>query len=349
MSDLLPQPVEFGVLLPSVGVYGGVRRFVEIGNELVRRGHRYVLYHPTGEPPDWLPFAGETRAIADMTGASHDVLICNDPPLLPVFDAAPAALKLFYFALEGIPGERRIARHPEWVAVANSTGMANRLRRLHGVRAEQAIGGIDLATFKRPEVTRKDGGTVRVMAFGRLSRSRKGIPIAVRAAESLARALRRGSNREVTMVLFDHVGHGNERDPRSEIKSALPVEFHLNLTQQELATLYGGCDFFVSAEKRAGWSNTVAEAMACGTTVVCTRSGTRDLALHRETAWVTPWRHSLAIAHGLKTLSRQPAVAGRLRDAAARRVRDFAWPVVVDQLEGIVRRQLVAGARDHSL
>jgi glycosyltransferase involved in cell wall biosynthesis len=339
-SMLSPQKLEYGVLLPGVGVFGGVRRFIEIGNELVRRGHRYVIYHPGGEPPAWLPYAGETLPASALASARHDVLLCNDPPLLPLFESAAARLKLFYFALEGIPGERRIARHRGWVVLANSSGMASHLMRRYRVRAEKVVGGIDPATFKPPSAPHADQEVVRVLAFGRASRRRKGVPIAIDASERFARALARRGGPRVTMVLFDHVGSGNERDPRREVGTRLPVEFHVNPGQAELAGIYGSCDFFVSAEKRAGWSNTVAEAMACGTPVVCTPSGTRDLAIHMETAYVSRWRHPFFMARGLAALHADGAFAGRLSAAALTRVRGFAWPNVVDQLEDVVRRRL---------
>ena len=331
-----PQQREYGVLLPGVGVFGGVRRFIEIGNQLVRRGHRYVIYHPSGEPPSWLHFAGETRPLSALDAESHDVLLCNDPPLLPAFERAHARLKLFYFALEGIPGARRIARQRGWVPVANSSGMAAYLWRRYQVRAETAIGGIDPNTFSPPASPPARGAALRVLAFGRASRRRKGVATSVAAAERFAR----GYGAPVTLVLFDHVGSGNERDPRHEVSSSLPVEFHLNPSQHELAALYGGCDFFVSAEKRAGWSNTVAEAMACGVPVVCTRSGTRDLALHLQTAWVAGLRHPWVLARGLSVLARDDDATARIAAAALERVRRYAWPAVADQLEDIVRRRL---------
>jgi len=337
MNSSATQKRDYGVLLPGVGVFGGVRRFIEVGNELVRRGNRYVIYHPGGEPPGWLPYLGETRPLAEAEHSSHDVLICNDPPLVPVFERARARLKLFYFALEGIPGARRIARHPGFVPVANSSGMAAHLRHHYRVHAETAIGGIDPATFHPPASRREPDGTFRILSFGRASRRRKGVATAVVAAERFARR----HPGQVTLVLFDHVGTGNERDPRDEVRSSLPVEFHVNPSQAELAVVYGGCDVFVSAEKRAGWSNTVAEAMACGTPVVCTTSGTRDLALHGETAWVTRWRHALFLARGIETLHRDPVLARRFAGAARERVQRFAWPAVVDQLEAIVARRLI--------
>lgn len=334
------RPLDVAVLLPGIGVFGGIRRFIEIGNEFVRRGHRYTLYHPGGEPPDWLEFAGDVRKSEELRGAGHDVLMCNDPPLIPEFERARAALKIFYFALEGIADEARIARRRDWVIVANSTGLAKRLERRHGVAAERAIGGISLDTFHPPATSRPPGDPLRILAYGRLSRRRKGVPLVMKAVASFARGLARRRGPAVQLVLFDHVGTGNEDDPRASLRGPIQPEFHLNLSQPELADLYRGCDVFVSAERRAGWSNTVAEAMACGVPVVCTRSGTLDLAIHRETAWVVRWRHPFFISRGLAELQRDPAATVRMRDAALERVARFAWPHVADQLEDVILRRL---------
>jgi glycosyltransferase involved in cell wall biosynthesis len=332
--------LDFAALLPGVGVFGGVRRFVEIGNELVRRGHRYTIYHPGGTPPAWLPYAGEVRPLRDAARARHQIAICNDPPLLGDFARLGADLKLFYFVLENIRGERSIARSREWTIIANSTGMAARLRRRYGVQAEKVVGGISLDTF-RPRAS-APGDEYRILTFGRISRPKKGVPIVVRAVESLSRRLAStgGSDgRPLKLVLFDHVGPGNENDPRNDFRCRVPYEFHLNLEQDDLARLYSGCDVFVSAERRAGWANTVAEAMACGVPVVCTRSGARDLAVHGETAWVVR-RHSWFVRRGLRALYDDPRAARRLRDNAIARVRRYGWDHVVDQLLSVVRDRL---------
>ena len=158
----------------------------------------------------------------------------------------------------------------------------------------------------------------------------------MRAVESFAR---RAGGRLVRLVLFDHVGPGNERDPRDGFHCRAPHEWHLNLAQADLARLYASCDVFVSAEKRAGWANTVAEAMACGAPVVCTRSGARDLARHHETAWVVPLRHPFFLRRGLEALTSDAALAARLREAALAHVRGYAWPRVVDQLLAVIASQ----------
>jgi glycosyltransferase involved in cell wall biosynthesis len=184
MTNQTDSTLDFAALLPGIGVFGGVRRFLEVGNELVRRGHRYTVYHPDGSRPDWLTFEGEVLPLAELANARHQIVVCNDPPLLEHFEAVDADLKLFYFVLENIRGERAIARHPGWTILANSTGMAQRLWRRHRVRAHKVMGGINLGMFHPQD--REPSDEYRILCFGRVSRKKKGVPIVVRAAESFA-------------------------------------------------------------------------------------------------------------------------------------------------------------------
>jgi glycosyltransferase involved in cell wall biosynthesis len=338
MSERIERTWDFGALLPGMGVFGGVRRFLEIGNELIRRGHRYVIYHPEGRRPDWLRFAGEVKPLADLQGNRHQILLCNDPPLLEDFDRAQADLKLFYCVLEKLRDEREIVTRPGWTILANSTGMRDRLWRKYHVRAEPVIGGVNLEVFRPGDEQAGEGG-YRVLTFGRMSRRTKGADQVVRAVEAFARG---GAG--VKLILFDHVGFGNERDPREGFRCEVPHEFILNPTQEELAGIYRECNVFMSAERRAGWSNTVAEAMASGLPVICTSSGTRDLAVHKQTAWVVPWRHPWFLTRGLRALHQTPELGQELRQNALRRVQQFSWPRVVDQLETVVREKLGAAS-----
>lgn len=330
---------DVGVLVPGVGVFGGVRRFLEVGNELVRRGHRYTLYHSGGNPPDWMSFAGEVRPLEALADARHDVLVTNDSALFSRFGSAPARLKIFYFAGKRIVNERGIVRSG-WHIVANSENMHRYLRRRYRIDADRAVGGINLEVFRPYDVPRPDGDAFRVATFGRLSRSSKGVPIVLRAVEGFARAFEKRSGRAVKLVLFDHVGEGHEADPREGFRCDVDHEWHLNLSQPDLARLYSGCDLFVNAEKRGGWANTVIEAMACGCPVVCTRSGTLDVAFHDETAWVAPIRHPWFLRRGMDAIAGDPERAAGFSAAALERVQQFSWPAVVDQLLGVIGRRI---------
>jgi glycosyltransferase involved in cell wall biosynthesis len=79
--------------------------------------------------------------------------------------------------------------------------------------------------------------------------------------------------------------------------------------------------------------------MACGVPVVCTRSGAQDLAIHRETAWITR-RHRWFVERGLRALYDNRGLARELRDKALERVQMFSWASVTDQLLGVVNRKL---------
>ena len=70
--------MKIAALLPHVEIYGGVRRYLEIGNALARRGHRFVLHHPTGEKPGWLEFLGETKTFSGLGEESFDIGLCSE-------------------------------------------------------------------------------------------------------------------------------------------------------------------------------------------------------------------------------------------------------------------------------
>jgi len=345
----MPEPrLDFAAALPHVGVFGGVRRFLEIGNQLIARGHSFTLYHPDGSAPQWLPFHGRVCALADLGAARHDVLMTADPSLRQPFEAARANVKLFYCVHKNLP-ERDIATHPNWTLLANSSALRERLWRRYRVRAEDAIGGVNLEMFHPPTAPRGSNDVFRVLVYGRLSRPGKGSTMAVRAVESFARSMAQRSPawagsvaHPVKLVLFDHVGLGNERDPRPDFTSDLPHEFHVNLPQPELAHLYASCDVYLSAERRAGWNNTVAEAMATGVPVICTRAGTADLVVPGETAWLVRWRHAWFFARALQRVARDQRLREHLRRTALRHVQSFSWGRVADRVEHVARERLLA-------
>jgi len=305
-------------------------------------------------PPDWLEYLGETRPLRDLPNAKHQILLCNNPALISEFDGARADLKMFYFVLEKIQDEKAIATSSNWVPLANSTGIYRRLVRRYGVHAKKVFGGINLEVFHPGDSSSEGGRTsldsaamtaekaFRIVSYGRVSRRTKGVPLTLSAVSSFRKNLQSnkvgGKGLDLELHLFDHVGPGNERDPRELVKTSIPHRYHINQTQEQLADLYRTCDLFVSAERRAGWSNTVAEAMACGVPVVCTRSGTQDIAISGETAWVVPLRHPWFLRRGIQGLYQDSERRESYRKAALKRIQDFSWPRVVDQLEAVVHK-----------
>ncbi|MEM6730518.1 MAG: glycosyltransferase [Myxococcota bacterium] len=113
------------------------------------------------------------------------------------------------------------------------------------------------------------------------------------------------------------------------------------LSEEELPGYYQSIDAVVMTEESAGWSNLVAEAMASGVPVVCTRHGTEDLAHHRKTAWVIESPDMSQILSGIETMRQDRSLADSLARKAREHVLQFAW-------EPYTRRLLAVGHGEKS-
>ena len=91
--------MRIALFLPHVGVFGGVRRYLELGNEWVALGHEVTLHHPDGAPPAWLPFAGRTATLASAAGTESDLALCGDAATWAAFRAHDARRHVYYCVL----------------------------------------------------------------------------------------------------------------------------------------------------------------------------------------------------------------------------------------------------------
>ncbi|GAI42987.1 unnamed protein product, partial [marine sediment metagenome] len=70
-----------GMITPDLGVYGSVRRFVEIGNEMTKRGIDYILYIPAGKKwSGWIDYKqkyGDDILYAFSAGIGSCIFICD--------------------------------------------------------------------------------------------------------------------------------------------------------------------------------------------------------------------------------------------------------------------------------
>jgi len=342
-------PLRIAVLLPHLGVYGGIRRFLELGAVWTRRGHDVLIATPRSATAReaWLPFAGRTGDVERVPEERWDVLLSPDPDLFRSV-SVPGALRAFYAVLEKAP-HARAAWSVADLVFGNSAGMVRHLRR-RGVRAVAAPGGVNLERFHPPahDVRRaraRGGGPVRALVYGRLSRRRKGSLTAARAVEAASRR----SGVPVELTLFDAPPPGSRPAGEREgmdLGIRIPHRWVLRPTQEELASLYGDADLFVSAERRAGWCNTAAEAMACGAAVVCTRSGTEDFARDGFTAHVSRWPWAWSLARRMTPLLRDPALRARVAEAGREKIGEFTWERTADLLERGIRERLEG--REHA-
>jgi glycosyltransferase involved in cell wall biosynthesis len=318
--------LSISAVLPHLRVFGGIRRYLSLGQVWSSWGHEVVLYTPDGVAEAWLPFSGTVRPFREIGDRRHDVAFTPQPALLGALARVPTSRRVWYCAAENEPGEALALGETGLLLAAVSTALAGRLRRRTGRPVIDGAGAVD-AGFFRPDRGRRDPAKRVVAAYGRRSRPRKGTDLVVRAVGAL-----RSRHPGLELVLFDHVGPGNEQDPRDDFDPGFPARYVINPTADALAELYASSDVFVAAEKRAGWCNTAAEAMAAGACVVCTPSGTGDFARHGETALVVRLRHPFFLARALDRALADPALRARLAAAGRAEIERHSWPALAAKL-----------------
>jgi len=345
--------MNIAALLPHVEVFGGVRRTIEVGNALARRGHRFVLFTPAGETPDWLSFSGEMRRFEELPAGEFDVGLCGEYSILPRFESLRARAKFFYFVLEGHKEERAVARSG-YHLLGCSEGICRRIERKYHVPCFRAPGGINREIFYPPARPRAsesgaNGRTedqpassrarlsreFKILCYGRIYKKRKGVRQVIKAVERLHRM-----GFPLRLILFDSLVGQDRKDPRPRIRTPVPHDFHINLPQDRMAWLFSQADAYVGAERRAGWANTAAEAMACRLPVVCTTSGSRDFAIPNQTALVVPFPHPLLLARQIRRLIEDPDLRERLAAAGYGKIGEFTWDALADRLEAIFKNVL---------
>lgn len=311
--------MRIALFLPHVGVFGGVRRFIELGNAWTAAGHDVVLFHPTGESPEWLPFAGTVRPLAAAAHHASELAVCADPHTWDAFVEHRAARRLYYCVIESDPGLARALAAPDVALAANSGPLRRTIARRTRRPVIDGIGGIDPARF-HPAPSRRGGPPLRVLVNGRRSRPKKGTDLVLRALAPL-----QGRVPAFEIVLFDHVDPHNRQDPRDGARLPPGARFVLNPTQDELVALYQSADVFVAAERKAGWCNTALEALACGTALVCTPSGTTDFACDGANAIVVRWRQAWALRPAIARVLRDPTLRQRLGAAGPPSAAPWSW------------------------
>jgi L-malate glycosyltransferase len=116
---------------------------------------------------------------------------------------------------------------------------------------------------------------------------------------------------------------------RTEPAQALPdwMEFVLAPGQTQLVEeVYNRCRVFVQASKVEGFGFTAVEAMACGCALVTSdNGGSRDYAVHGQTALVSDPTDVGAMAGHVEQLLRDDALRRRVATAGTKLVAGFDW------------------------
>ncbi len=283
---------------PHLEAYGGIRRVIELGNQLIEQGHAVTYLLPAGRPLvcDWIACRGEIRHIDGARRDSFDAVIFNHEPQWTEVMRFPNAKLLVYFVLHyavlyGKEGAWESYRCPVDLHLANSSWTADCVEAEIGIRPTVLVGGINTEHFRPGDHAK----TYQVLAMGGHDRPWKG-------TADIVEACRLGGLRLETF-------HG---------KGIEQTRMHLE---------YGKAEVFAQASWFEGFGQPGLEALACGIPLVTTDcGGARDYAIHEETALVVPTRDPAALAEALGRLLRDKALARRLSANGLSLVREqFSW------------------------
>ncbi|MEJ7786018.1 MAG: glycosyltransferase family 4 protein [Solirubrobacteraceae bacterium] len=250
-----------------------------------------------------------------------DVLVvpADDPPGDQLLQAPPgkgtAVLYLQGFGRQLAPDVRVNLRHASRV-VALSRWLEDEARRA-GCDVRHVAPGLDRAIFySGPPVERRE----RVVSVMTHSKDWKGTDDALAALDAVRRALP-----DTQIILFGVSLPENVVAERVERPSRPAV-----------ADILRRSAVFVCSSWEEGLGMPGMEALACGTALATTDTkGSRDYAIDRQTALVTPPRDPAALAQSIIELLGDADLRARLADAGRRHVSQGfpEWPVAARRFE----------------
>lgn len=285
------------IVLPSVGISGGIRVALDHARNLHGRGHKVVVVAGRPARRSTRSFIADTlrgrpfrarlnRQLFEGMGFPVRVLrpgrdlSARDVPdadviiatwwrtaewieKLPASKGVPVVFLQGYEALPGQPKERVDAIWRSGMAKIVVSGW---LRDLAASRFEAPVrlvpNGIDTDKFSCAAPRGKpERGTIGTLQTGLGKDSIKRFWLAVRTVEELHR---RGRD-------CRFIGFGATRVDYA----ALPAGscFEVAPAQSEISLVYGSCDCWLFTSSEEGYGLPILEAMSCGTPVVATRAG----------------------------------------------------------------------------
>lgn len=318
--------MNLGVILPHTLLFGGVKRFLELGNIFIESGHSFTVYTPDAIRPEWFDFKGEVRLLEAVKIDPLDAIFFTEACFIEEIQGSTAKRKIFYH-VSNDKQIKEIAKIKTIEVLACSTNIYE-FDKKYGLTDFKAIGGVNLANYSpKTDYSLPENRPLYILAYGRLATRSKGTKYIIKACEKL---YKKGFN--IKLLLFDTPVNPKGKRLVAEFTAKVPYEFILNQPIHKNSEIFNRADIFVAAEGRAGWSNTVAEAMACGVPVVATSSGTKDLLFDKQTG-LRCYRNSFSIRRQIKKLIKKPELREILGRNGRKNVENFDWHQLAQKIE----------------
>ncbi len=315
-----------GVILPHTRLYGGVKRFIELGRIFNREGHSFTLYTPDGVAPGWTKNDVRVASFGELMKESNDMLFVTDRKFKDLMLKASARYRIFYH-VSLLSKSRIMVCDKRFHTFACSSNVWRHDRLIFRRTPFLAAGGVNTELYipeKKVEKEKKDEFTILV--YGRIHQRIKGTQLVVKACEKLYRKYP-----FIRLILFDSPVNASMSAAIENFRTDVPFQYILNHPVDDNAALFHKADIFVAAEKGSGWANTVAEAMASGIPVVATRAGTADILINGVTG-IRVRRNVNSIARGISRLIESPGLRETLAVSGRRHIEGFSWTLLAGKI-----------------
>ena len=314
--------MKIGFIEPGLHVCGGIRRIMEVSNQLVTLRHDVTLFTPRGLPCTWLPSKAKVKKLAVLPNEKFDVIIFNLAEQYKHANLANATVKVFWVlapeALYKHPDVPRKALHQDFYLIANSSFAVQYIQN-HGPKVHYKIpiipGGINPQHFKYDPLLPK-----------------------------LYHAMYYGSARPWKGTAIIELALGS-----TPYTKFLKME-GLNTPQDQLYKLYNSATVYISAGQVEGFNFPILEGMACGCPVICTDDGgNRDFVKDGVNAIVvrrTPHDIKNAVVRVLEDKSLRNALRRAGLTTAANT--NYTWKNVTAKLLKLLTQLLAGTVKNYS-
>jgi glycosyltransferase involved in cell wall biosynthesis len=191
--------------------------------------------------------------------------------------------------------------------------------------------GVDLERFKAaPSAAREQ----RFLLAGRVM-WQKNIELAIDAVRLLAD---RGIDAPLVIAGTVDDKSSTYADSLRERARGLPIEFCIDVPDDELAALYAVCTAALFTARNEDFGLVPLEAMAAGTPVLAVDAGgPRETVADGRTGWLRP-ATAEAFSREMQRILGGPDQVEAMREPARRRAAEFGWQRMVDRIDEVMEQ-----------
>lgn len=247
-------------ICPSTEIWGGVRRYFEMGNSLVKLGHDYTFYYQHKLRPPWINYLGKLRPISEIKKQHHDVLFTGARECMKELEKVEADTKVVlvvasnytqnYLDCWNGPGKDYL-----WIGVSRIWQKQFLPTVIEGYTCP---GGVNTDFFYP---IRKRNNKIKLCSFyGKKYGDPKDPVLDYNYVVSeIEKFISKYGKNIYKFIAFDSVYHHYPEF----------IEMTVNRNQRDLRRILQQSDVFISPKRKGVWNNTVVESLACGTPVIC--------------------------------------------------------------------------------